>query len=386
MSTLQLRSLNKTYPTGEWAVREVDLAVDDGELFVVVGPSGCGKTTLLRMVAGLEDPTSGDVVVDGVRINDVPPARRDIAMAFQHYALYPHMTVAENIGFPLRMEGVHATVRARRVREVARTLQIDDVLERSPAQLSGGQQQRAALARAIIRDPRLLLMDEPMSNLDAKLRNQTRVVISRLQRRLGLTTLHVTHDQDEAMSIGDRMAVMDSGRIVQCGRPIDVYDSPANLFVARFIGAPAMSAVVATVGIEGGALALHLGDQHVVLDDTTCRRFPALVGLVGRQLVVGVRAEAVRPDPNGPMSFSVVATEHVEQKAYAILHVDAPSVTWIGGRLVVSDRCESKVVVALDPSTPVSLWKPFPVSLDLSRLHLFDLGNGTRLHPPPSLP
>lgn len=380
MSTLQLRSLNKTYPTGEWAVRDVDLTIDDGELFVVVGPSGCGKTTLLRMVAGLEDPTSGDVVIDGVRINDVPADRRDIAMAFQHYALYPHMTVAENIGFPLHLERVHAAVRDRRVRQVARTLQIDGVLERSPAKLSGGQQQRAALARAIIREPRLLLMDEPMSNLDAKLRSQTRVVICGLQRRLGLTTLHVTHDQDEAMSIGDRMAVMHRGRIVQCGRPVDVYDSPANLFVAQFVGAPAMSAVVATVIIDDdGGLALRIGDQHVALDDAARRSFPALAGLVGRTVAVGLRAEAVRPDPNGPMWFSVVATEHVEQKAYAILHVDAPSVTWVGDRPVVSERCESRVVVALEPSTPVSLWQPFPVSLDLSRLHLFDLELGDRL-------
>jgi multiple sugar transport system ATP-binding protein len=300
-------------------------------------------------------------------------------MAFQHYALYPHMTVEENIGFPLRVEGVHAAARADRVRQVARTLQIDDVLERVPARLSGGQQQRAALARAIIREPRLLLMDEPMSNLDAKLRSQTRVVIAGLQRRLGLTTLHVTHDQDEAMSIGDRMAVMESGRIVQCGRPVELYDRPANLFVAQFVGAPTMSSVVATVVIDDGAPALRIGDQHIVLDDPAQRRFPALADLVGGAVVVGVRAEAVRPDPDGPMSFSIVATEHVEQKAYALLHVDAPSVAWTDGRLVVSDRCESQVVVALDPSTNVSLWQPFRVSLDLSRLHLFDLGDGHRL-------
>ena len=379
MSTLQLRSLNKTYPTGDRAVSEVSVSIDDGELFVVVGPSGCGKTTLLRMVAGLEDPTSGDVVIDGARVNDVPPAERDIAMAFQHYALYPHMTVAENIGFPLRVEGVHAVTRDRRVHEVARTLQIDDVLERSPARLSGGQQQRAALARAIIRRPRLLLMDEPMSNLDAKLRRETRVVISGLQRRLGLTTLHVTHDQDEAMSIGDRMAVMHRGEIVQCGRPIDIYDAPTDLFVGQFVGFPAMSAVVATVVLERGAPALRIGNQQFGLDDDACGRLPALVGLVGRAVVVGLRADAVRPDPNGSMSFAVVATELVEQQAYAILHVDAPSVTYLDGRLVVSGRCESTVVVALDPSTPVSLWEPFPVSLDLSRLHLFDLESGNRL-------
>lgn len=379
MSTLQLRSLNKTYASGERAVREVDLAIDDGERFVVVGPSGCGKTTLLRMVAGLEDPSSGDVQVDGVRINDVPPARRGIAMASQHYALYPHMTAAQNIGFPLRVEGVHATTCDRRVHRIARTLQIDDVLDRSPKQLSGGQRQRVALARAIIREPRLLLLDEPMSNLDAKLRRQTRVVICLLQRRLGLTTLHVTHDQDEAMSMGDRMAVMNGGRIVQCGRPIDVYDSPANLFVAQFIGAPAMNSLVATIVIDHGAPALRIGDQQVVLDDRARRWTPAPDGFAGRPVVVGLRPEAVRPDPYGPLSFSIVATEHVEQKAYGTLHVGAPSVTWIGGRVVVSERCESRVVVALDPSTHVSLWEPFRVSLDLSRLHLFDVRTGKRL-------
>jgi ABC-type sugar transport system ATPase subunit len=379
MSTLQLHSLNKTYPNGQWAVRDVDLAIDDGELFVIVGPSGGGKTTLLRMVAGLEDVTSGEILVDGVRINDVPPNRRDIAMAFQSYALYPHMTVAENIGFPLRVDGVHATSLDRQVRKVARTLQLDDVLDRIPTHLSGGQQQRAALARAIIREPRLLLMDEPMSNLDAKLRRQTRVVICGIQRRLGLTTVHVTHDQDEAMSMGDRLAVMNGGRIVQCGRPIDVYEAPDNLFVGQFIGAPVMNVIAATVVVDGGAPALRIGHQYVPLDDETLRRLPALSELTGRQVALGIRADAIRPDACGPLALSVMATELIDQRRHVFVDVDAPSITCRDDRVVVDGGRESRLVLSVDPRTPVSLWESFHASIDLARIHLFDLATGRRL-------
>jgi multiple sugar transport system ATP-binding protein len=379
MSTLRLNSLNKTYPNGQWAVRDVDLAIDDGELFVIVGPSGGGKTTLLRMVAGLEDVTSGDVLVDGARINEVPPNRRDIAMAFQNYALYPHMTVAENIGFPLRIDGVHATTLDRQVRKIARTLQLDDVLDRTPAHLSGGQQQRAALARALIREPRMLLMDEPMSNLDAKLRNQTRVVICGLQRRLGLTTLHVTHDQDEAMSMGDRLAVMNGGRIVQCGRPIDVYDAPDDLFVAQFIGAPAMNVIAATFVVDGGTPALRIGDQSVPLDDETLRRLPPLAELTGREVALGIRADAIHPDPGGPLALSVMATDQIDQRKYVFVDVDAPSITCRGDRVVVDGGHESTMVLSTHPGAPISLWEAFHASIDLPRIHLFDLSTGRRL-------
>ncbi|HYN32580.1 MAG TPA: ABC transporter ATP-binding protein, partial [Ilumatobacteraceae bacterium] len=346
---------------------------------VIVGPSGCGKTTLLRMIAGLEDVTSGDVLVDGVRINDVPPNRRDIAMAFQSYALYPHMTVAENIGFPLRIDGVHATTLDRQVRKVARTLQIDDVLDRTPSHLSGGQQQRAALARAVIREPRLLLMDEPMSNLDAKLRSQTRIVICGIQRRLALTTVHVTHDQDEAMSMGDRLAVMNGGRIVQHGRPIDVYEAPDNLFVAQFVGAPAMNVIAATFVVDGGTSALRIGCQHVPLDDETLQRLPALAELDGRDVALGIRADALRPDAGGPLALSVMATEQIDQRKYVFADVDAPSITYSDNRVVVDGGHESSLVLSVDPNTPVSLWESFHASIDLSRIHLFDLTTGSRL-------
>ncbi len=379
MSTLRLNSLDKTYPNGVWAVRDVDLAIDDGELFVIVGPSGGGKTTLLRMVAGLEDVTSGEILVDGVRINDVPPNRRDIAMAFQSDALYPHMTVAENIGFPLRIGGVHATTVEGRVLQVARTLQLDDVLDRAPAHLSGGQRQRTSLARAIIREPRLLLMDEPMSNLDAKLRSQTRVVICGIQRRLGLTTVHVTHDQDEAMSMGDRLAVMNGGRIVQCGRPIDVYETPDNLFVAQFIGAPAMNVIAATVIVDGGAPALRIGCQYVPIDDETLRRLPALVELAARDVALGIRADAIHPDADGPLALSVMGAERVDHTTYVFADVDAPSITCRDDRVVVDGGHESRIVIAVDPGFPVSLWSPFRASVDLSRIHLFDPSSGSRL-------
>jgi multiple sugar transport system ATP-binding protein len=378
MSTLRLNSLNKTYPNGQWAVRDVNLAVDDGELLVIAGPSGGGKTTLLRMVAGLEEVTAGDVLVDGVRVNDVAPSRRDIAMTFQSSALYPHMTVAENIGFPLRIDGVHATTVEVRVRQVARTLQIDDVLDRMPAHLSGGQRQRTALARAIIREPKLLLMDEPMSNLDAKLRSQTRVVICGIQRRLGLTTLHVTHDQDEAMSMGDRLAVMNHGRIVQCGRPIDVYQTPDDLFVAQFIGAPAMNVIAATV-VDAGGPALRIGSQEVPLDHETLRRLPGLVELTGRRVALGIRPDALRPDAGGPLALSVMGTERVDQTTYVFADVDAPSITCRDDRVVVDGEHESRIVLAVDPGFPVSLWAPFRASVDLSRIHLFDPSSGSRI-------
>ena len=246
MSSLQLRHVSKSYGNGR-VVADLDLQVDDGELFVLVGPSGCGKTTVLRMIAGLEDVSCGDVLMDGVVINDVDAGQRDIAMAFQTYALYPHMTVAENIGFPLRLAHERVASVNRRVREVADLLQLADVLDRHPKQLSGGQQQRSALGRALVREPRLLLMDEPMSNLDTQLRAETRSAIWRIQRRLHLTTVCVTHDQVEAMSMGDRIAVMHQGRIVQCGRPSELYERPVDVFVGQFIGSPSMNVLEATV-------------------------------------------------------------------------------------------------------------------------------------------
>jgi len=243
MTTLTLNSLQKTYANGTHAVRGIDLEILDGELTVFVGPSGCGKSTLLRMIAGLEEITSGDLMLDGSRINDVEPAHRDVAMVFQNYALYPHMTVRRNMSYALQNRKVPKAEIDRRVVEAARMLQLDELLERKPAQLSGGQRQRVAMGRAIVREPKLFLFDEPLSNLDAQLRAQMRVDIRKLQRQLRVTSIFVTHDQIEAMTVGDRLAVLNNGELEQIGTPMEVYSKPASEFVASFIGSPRINLV-----------------------------------------------------------------------------------------------------------------------------------------------
>jgi len=377
MSTLELQHLSKRFPTGDWAVRDVDLEVGDGELFVIVGPSGCGKSTLLRMVAGLEDVTVGDVLIDHASLDRVRPHERNIAMAFQQYALYPHMTVAENIGFPMRVTHLHQAVVERRIQEVAAALQLDDVLDRRPSTLSGGQQQRVAMGRAIVRDPRLLLMDEPMSNLDAKLRVQTRLVIMRLQRRLGLTTLYVTHDQDEAMAMGDRVGVMRHGTIVQCAVPIDVYDHPHDVFVAQFVGTPPMNLVEAwVVESDDGGYALRVGRQEVSLGDHDVARRPHIRDLVGRAVVLGFRADGSAHRPDGPLVGSVVSSEVVDRRKFVRVELDACGVSVTAQGAAVDPGRRTSIVVALDPGTPVNRWEPFRFSIDLERIHLFDLPTG----------
>ena len=377
MSTLELRHLSKRFPSGEWAVRDVELTVDDGELFVIVGPSGCGKSTLLRMVAGLEEMTGGDVLVDRKNLRRVRPHERNISMAFQHYALYPHMTVAENIGFPMRVSHLHQAVVERRIQEVAAALQLDDVLDRRPRTLSGGQQQRVAMGRAIVRDPKLLLMDEPMSNLDAKLRVQTRLVIMRMQRRLGLTTLYVTHDHDDAMAMGDRVAVMRAGAIVQCDRPIEVYQHPRDVFVAQFLGMPPMNLVEARVmRSDDGRYALRVGSDELAVGDHDLLRLPFLPGLVGHTVALGFRADSCSPRPDAPVLGSIVSTEVVDLHKWVHVELDARAVraTVDGAAVDPSPRCT--IVVALDASASVNRWEPFRFALDLDRIHLFDLPTG----------
>jgi multiple sugar transport system ATP-binding protein len=380
MSTLELRHLGKRFATGEWAVRDVDLTVADGELFVIVGPSGSGKSTLLRMVAGLDEVTVGDVLVDHKSLARVRPHERNIAMAFQHYALYPHMTVAENIGFPMRVTHLHQAVVERRIQEVAAALQLDDVLDRRPSTLSGGQQQRVAMGRAIVRDPRLLLMDEPMSNLDAKLRVQTRLVIMRLQRRLGLTTLYVTHDQDEAMAIGDRVAVMRHGAIVQCDVPIEVYDHPCDVFVAQFVGTPPMNLVeAAVVETADGGYALRIGSQDLPADDHVVAQRSDLRDLVGRNVVVGFRADGCSHAADGPLLGSVVSSEVVDLRKFVQVELDAHGVRVTSQGAMVDPAERTSIVVALAPSAPLNRWEPFRITIDLERIHLFDPSTGRAL-------
>ena len=358
---------------------DLDLEVGDGELFVLVGPSGCGKTTVLRMIAGLENVSSGEVVMDGVVINDLEPGERDVAMAFQAYALYPHLTVAGNIGFPLRTAHVRGATVDRRVREVADLLQLADVLDRWPNQLSGGQQQRSALGRALIREPRLLLMDEPLSSLDTKLRAETRSVIWRLQRRLALTTVCVTHDQVEAMSMGDRIAVMRQGRIVQCGPPLELYDTPVDLFVAQFIGSPSMNVIEAHVAGSGEALALRIGRQTVALDDEALARLPVLPRLVGRNVALGVRPEAFKRDESGSLVASVSYSERLGPDQLVHATIGARRVSSAERGATIDHDAVAPIVVALEASAAVNVWEPLTLRVDTSQIHLFDLSTGAAL-------
>ena len=309
MAEIVLEQLTKVYPDGTEAVTDLDLEVGAGEFVVFVGPSGCGKTTALRMVAGLETVTSGNVKIDGQVVNDLPPKDRDIAMVFQNYALYPHMSAAKNMGFALKMRGLPKDEIDRRVREAARVLGLTDSLQKKPRTLSGGQRQRVAMGRAIVRNPQAFLMDEPLSNLDAKLRVEMRAEIARIQRDLGVTTVYVTHDQTEAMTMGDRVAVMRGGLLQQVETPQVLYDRPRNLFVAEFIGSPAMNLVQAELARTNGDLWASFGDNRLRLADTTLERNPGLDRFEGRQVVLGIRPEdmedaAIRP--RGPAGGAAV--------------------------------------------------------------------------------
>ena len=312
MAGISIQGLSKVYPNGVIAVRDVRLEVADGEFLVLVGPSGCGKSTLLRMIAGLEEVTAGALFIDGRDITDAQPRQRDIAMVFQSYALYPHMTVRRNIGYPLKLAGVPPNEVQTRVDDAARTLQLEAVLDRKPGQLSGGQRQRVAMGRAIVRKPSAFLMDEPLSNLDAKLRVQMRAEICRLQREFLTTTVYVTHDQVEAMTMGDRVAVLNAGQIEQCDRPRDLYDRPANLFVAAFIGSPSMNFFRATVERREAELVAVVGDVSIPLDPSTL--IEDLDGWVGRTISVGIRAESISTVATSEASPAVTGkVEFVEE-------------------------------------------------------------------------
>jgi multiple sugar transport system ATP-binding protein len=296
MATVDLEQINKVYANGFHAVKDLDLDVREGEFMVLVGPSGCGKTTALRMVAGLEDISSGTLRIAGRTVNDVTPKDRDIAMVFQNYALYPHMTVADNIGFALKLRKLPKPQIQAKVKDTAEILGLTEWLDRKPGQLSGGQRQRVAMGRAIVREPSVFLMDEPLSNLDAKLRVQMRAEVQRIQRRINVATMYVTHDQVEAMTMGDRVAVMRSGVLQQCGPPQVLYERPDNLFVAAFIGSPAMNLYEAIV--TEGARSFRLGSQDIDLPQSVRAAHPGLAGFAGKRVVVGLRPEHL-PAANG---------------------------------------------------------------------------------------
>ncbi len=333
------------------AVDDLTLDVHDGELLVLLGPSGCGKTTALRMVAGLEDPTHGDVSIGGSVVNNVEPKDRDVAMVFQSYALYPHMTIRRNIEFPLRQQRVSAEERTRRSDEAAATLGLTELLERKPGQLSGGQRQRVALARAIVRDPQVFLMDEPLSNLDATLRIQTRADIVALQRRLGTTTLYVTHDQVEAMTMGHRIAVMRDGRLQQVAAPQELYERPATTFVASFLGSPGMNLVPASA--SGGEL--RIGDAVV----------GAASGSSDGPLTLGFRPESAHLDVEG-LNAEVVLVEQLGAETHVICKIgDGTKVVVRQGRDAVRPDLGDHVAIVVDANS----------------LHTFDPTSGVRIEP-----
>ena len=309
MSSISIEQVNKVYPNGFHAVHDLNLTVAEGEFMVMVGPSGCGKTTALRMVAGLEEISSGTLRIGDRVANHLTSKERDIAMVFQKYALYPHMTVAQNIAFGLSLRKTPKDQIATKVKEAAEILGLTDMLDRKPGLLSGGQRQRVAMGRAIVRDPSVFLMDEPLSNLDAKLRVQMRTEVHRIQRRIGVATLYVTHDQTEAMTMGDRVAVMRAGVLQQCDHPQVLYNSPVNLFVAAFIGSPAMNLFEATLSEDGATL--QLGSQRLALGDVVHQRRPGLAAYRGRKLTVGVRAEDL-PVVEGDVEPDHVLVAHVE--------------------------------------------------------------------------
>jgi multiple sugar transport system ATP-binding protein len=291
MAAVSFEGVTKTYPDGTTAVNGLDLEISNGEFMVLVGPSGCGKTTALRMVAGLEDISRGVLKIGERTVNHVPSRDRDIAMVFQSYALYPHLTVYDNIAFGLKIKKVPKEEIEKRVADAARILDLEPYLKRKPRALSGGQRQRVAMGRAIVREPSAFLMDEPLSNLDAKLRVQMRAEIAGLQRTLGVTTIYVTHDQVEAMTMGDRVAVMRKGELQQVAEPQTLYDRPVNLFVGGFIGSPAMNMLEATLERQNGGLTAKLGSQSIALDDATLTSHPALRSFEGKTVVLGIRPE-----------------------------------------------------------------------------------------------
>jgi len=380
MADVSMDKLNKVYENGFHAVKDMTLNVGDGEFMVLVGPSGSGKTTALRMVAGLEDITSGILRIGGKEVNDETPKERDIAMVFQNYALYPHMTVAENIGFALKLRHMPKDELNAKVKEAAEILGLTDWLDRKPGQLSGGQRQRVAMGRAIVRQPSVFLMDEPLSNLDAKLRVQMRAEVARIQRHLGVSTIYVTHDQVEAMTMGDRVTVMRSGVLQQVDTPQHLYDNPDNIFVAAFIGSPAMNLYDATVG--PGAQSLKLGSQEIDLPESVVLKRPSLRSYAGKDVVVGLRPEhlpAESADATGPkLTGDVDIVEALGSELVVHFTIDANRVLAEGAQ----DKDEAAAVktgegvARISAKTAVKPGDRLTFAVDIDEMQFFDTQTG----------
>ena len=383
MAAVTLDKVTKTYPNGFQAVTDLSLELVDGEFLVLVGPSGCGKSTALRMIAGLEDISGGELKVGDRRVNEVEPKDRDIAMVFQNYALYPQMTVRENISFPLKLRKVAKSDIHQQVEDAAQILELSEQLDKKPAQLSGGQRQRVAMGRAIVRRPALFLMDEPLSNLDAKLRVQMRADIAEIQRELGVTTFYVTHDQVEAMTMGDRVAVIKDGHLQQVAAPEELYAAPDNVFVAAFIGSPPMNLFEGVLSQDGASAGytVQLGSQSVAVPESAVAARPALHGYLGQPIIVGIRPEdledaAVQPDHPADQRISATVDVREALGAETLMHfsIDATHVDSGDPDALdeLGDESSSRCTARLSPLTGARVGDTIQINIDAAKFHFFD--------------
>jgi multiple sugar transport system ATP-binding protein len=399
VATLALEQVSKTFDTGVEAVKGLNLFIDDGEFVVLVGPSGCGKTTVLRMVAGLEETTRGTIKLDGKPANDLSPGDRDVAMVFQNYALYPHLNVHQNIGFSISVRKVPKDERDRRIREAAELLGLTALLDTKPRHLSGGQRQRVAMGRALVREPAIFLMDEPLSNLDASLRVQMRTEVMHIQHRLGVATMYVTHDQTEAMTMGDRVAVMRGGVLQQLAPPQEAYDRPANLFVASFMGSPAMNLYEATIDGTAERIDVSLGSQRLTLSAETPGYRPDLTAGTGQRVIMGIRPEdltpltehnGVEPEPGRQLTVNITLVEALGNEQLLHFAIDARNYRDTTESLVAEDQDEDvatriagtpsgKGVARVDPRMRVTAGERITLAVDVDRLHFFDPRTGAAL-------
>jgi multiple sugar transport system ATP-binding protein len=398
VAEIALEKITKVYADGTRAVSSLDLAVADGEFVVLVGPSGCGKTTALRMIAGLETVSEGTVRIGGEVVNGLPPKDRDVAMVFQNYALYPHMSAYDNMAFALKMRGVPKAEIDRRVNDAARVLGIHDSLRKKPRTLSGGQRQRVAMGRAIVREPRAFLMDEPLSNLDAKLRVEMRAEIARIQRDLEVTTVYVTHDQTEAMTMGDRVVILRNGVLQQIDVPQVLYDRPVNLFVAEFIGSPSMNLVMSDLGRDDGGLVARFGDQQLRVADSTLASRPALAGYEGRPVALGIRPEDMEdaslvPEASGDRKLSVTVDIREDMGSEVFVHFGIhaqPVQTQEVAEALAEEAVEAiaersrrrgvPFIARVDRLTRAREGEPLELVVDAQHLHFFDPETGLGIY------
>jgi multiple sugar transport system ATP-binding protein len=399
MAEIRLEGVSKVFRDGTEAVHDVDLRIPDGKFMVFVGPSGCGKTTLLRMVAGLEDLTGGEIVIGDRVVNEVPPGDRDVAMVFQNYALYPHMTVYQNMALSLKIRKLKKDEINRRVEEAAAVLHLEDLMQKRPRELSGGQRQRVAMGRAIVREPHAFLMDEQLSNLDAKLRVQMRAEILRIQQELQVTTIYVTHDQTEAMTLGDLVAVIKKGVLQQVGSPQELYAEPTNLFVGGFIGSPAMNLVEATV-VGGDDMSVDFGGHSLAVPPELVAARPALRGFAGRTVILGIRPEDIEDAALAPtarrgslLPVTVDLREGMGSDVYLHFTVNAPPVFTEDTRELAADVDEkaledlkeqaserrSTFVARVGPETTARVGQPIEIWVDTRKLYFFDPATGSAI-------